>query len=469
MVLAWWHDPTRRRLVLVALVAAFALGARPTSGAAPLITLIIFGVVLLVRHEWRRAALALCAAGAAASTYVVVNVARFHLLFGAPFDQQVFTSINAGRRAMLAANHGAYFRPSFMPTTMLRYLSPVPGMLRPTSVFPFVTWGRNAPVLFGAHFDTITQSGSFPVAAPLLVLFSIVGAVAILRRRSLRPWRAVALGAAIGTVPTFMIGYVAHRYLGDLVPLFVVLAAPGTWLGVLWWRRRPRRLRVAMFAAAATVSSLAVFGQVAVTLNAHMFMVGASADDRLEFVKLQYRIDAWLHDGPPSHVTQGPTVPPISRLDEGDLAIVGRCAGLYRFDGHLWSALDRTPGAGRRIVVDPDAATAAELGVVAVTIATGDRWAIVAQPVGDGSHVTLAFLGPPRDVYSPVPVDAKAGFDIVVDRETRELSIRQDGHTLLRSSMVVNDGLQPAQGWRSRFISPGLCESLLARIEPRTS
>jgi hypothetical protein len=469
MVLAWWHDPTRRRLALAALVSAGALGARPTSGAAPFVALVVFGLVLLARREWRRAVAALSAATAAAGTYVAINVARFHLFFGAPFDQQVFTSINAGRRAMLAANNGAYFRPLFMPTTMLRYLSPVPGMLRPTSVFPFITWGRNAPVLFGAHFDTVTQSGSFPVAAPLLVLFAIIGAVSILRRRAFRSWWAIAFGAAVGTVPTFMIGYVAHRYLSDLVPLFVVLAAPGTWVGVFWWRRRKNVVRRATWAAASAVTSLAVIGQVAITLNARMFMVGASPDDRLAFVTLQYRIDGWLHDGAPSHVTVGPTVPPINRLDEGDLAIVGRCAGLYRFDGHLWMALDRTPGAGTRVVVVPDAVIAPELGHVAVTIATGDRWAIVAQPVGDGSHVTLAFLGPPRDVYSPLPVDAQAGFDIVVDRETRELSVRQDGHTLLSSSMVVNDGLQPAQGWTSRFVSPGLCESLLARIGPRTS
>jgi hypothetical protein len=463
LVLAWWVEPTRRRLLIAAAVAAFALSARPSSGVAPVLALAGFGVVLAARRHWRRAASVATASALAAASYALVNAARFGVLFGAPVDRQVMTLLDPARMAVLDANGGTYFRFAFVPTTITRYLLPVPGMLRPTRLFPFITWGPPARPVGGVVFGSITGSGSLPVAAPMLALFAAIGMVVILRRRAFRPWQVAAVAAIVSTIPTFIIAVIAHRYLADLMPLLVLLAAPGTWVGLQWWhRRRPRGRRVAA-AGAVVVSLAALLGQSAVTVSAHALQIVPDPVERRAFVRLQYDIDRRLHDGPPPHVRLLDALPSTDR-SSGDVVIVGSCAASYRFDGGLWFALDRASGGGRRIVVVPDSATRAGLGREPVVIAEGNGWTIEAQPTADSHHVVIAYLGGPRPAVSaPLRIDEAVRFDIVADPETYEMEVRHRGRLVLSDWLVPTAGLEPAEGWTVHPDVPVLCVELASR------
>lgn len=468
LLLGWWDAPTPRRLVAVAAAAVFALSCRPTSGLAPLIALGLFVVVLLVRRQWRVALPAIGAGAVVVASYVLVNFLRFGQLATVPFASQRYSAVDAARQAALAANGGNLFGVSFAPTTLWHYLSPFSLSMDGQRLFPFVGWNGRATVLGGATFDTIDRSSSIWLAAPVACLLALIGIWWIVRHDRTQGWRVLSAAVVLATAGTFTIGFVAHRYLVDLVPALVVAAAPGLWVLVRWadstsvpWRRV-----VVPFLAA--VAALGAFGQVALAVQARYLYVLASERDRLSFLEVQYRIDGRLTDGAPGSVVA--VTGDLPAPDDGTVAIVGDCVGLYRADGLRWYAVEWEANGGRRLVLTPDEPIRADLGERPVVVAEGDGWRLVAEPVGE-VQVAFVYEGLTGNDAAVVRSDPVGGgdidsVDVIADPATTQLIVRTGSGEPLSLFYVATEGLSPGPGWTAGPGPAPLCASLSARLPP---
>ncbi len=171
-------------------------------------------------------------------SYAAVNFARFDSLFSVPFEEQVFSGLDASRQATLESNGGTLFGLEFAPTAIATYVRPDGASLQ--RLFPWITFREERTVIGTPVFDTVDRSASLPVVAPGFVALSGIGVVARIRRRSRDPWLAATAGAAIGLVATLTIAYIANRYLADFTPTLVLPAALGLWVaGDALAARRP--------------------------------------------------------------------------------------------------------------------------------------------------------------------------------------------------------------------------------------
>ncbi|MCU0311991.1 MAG: hypothetical protein MUE36_13725 [Acidimicrobiales bacterium] len=468
LLLGWWSAPTTRRLLGAVAVAAFALACRPTSGLAPLLALGLFVLVLLVRRQWRVALPGVAGGAVVVASYVIVNFLRFGQLATVPFGAQRYSAVDAARQAALAANGGNLFGVSYAPTTLWHYLSPFSLSMDVQRLFPFVEWNGRATVLGRATFDTIDRASSIWLAAPVACLLALIGVWWIVRHDRTQGWRVLFAASVVATAGIFTIGFVAHRYLVDLVPVLVVAGAPGLWALVRWadstsvaWRRLVGTLLVVL----AVVGAL---GQVALAVQARYLYVVPSDGDRLTFLDVRYRIDALLTDGAPGSVVA--VVDELPAPDDGTVAIVGDCAGLYVADGLRWYAVEWEADGGRRLVLTPEDSVRSDLGERSVVVAEGDEWRVVAEPAGE-RQVVFVYDGrtgaDPVVVRSdPVDVGGIDLVDVIADPATTQLIVRTGSDEPLSLFYVATEGLSPGPGW-----SPGpgpapLCDALAARLPP---
>lgn len=342
LVIRWWRVPTRRHLIEAVALATFALACRPSSGAGPALALGLFGLAIAWKRQWKRSLIVLLGAAIPFLGFALVNWLRFRSASDVPFPLQVFSKFNTDRQAALAANNGSLFGLKFVPTNVARYFSPF--AFQWDELFPFVTWPAKATVIGSARFDTIDHTGSFPTSAPLLFLFGLVGAWWTIVRDRTRQWSAIAVAAIVATTSTFTFGYLAHRYLADLVPVFVVLAAPGVWIiarQATTWRRWIRRTVVV---AMALLFALGFWNQLGLATSTRAFSILPSESGARSFAEFQYLIDESLFGG---------AAPAVIRSEDGQLplgaargtiVIVGDCDALYRTDGYGWGPLERRIG-----------------------------------------------------------------------------------------------------------------------------
>ena len=257
----------------VALAGAFIVAAdltRVTTGVAAIAgALLVGGWLMLTRgpRRDRRSGGALLGAGVLAGIIgAIINELKFQMLFGLPMGDHVWTSLNAHRRAFLAAHGGQETGLAFLPSNVLAYLSPLG--LRLNGTFPFV-WlpGHPAQRLGGVLFDQTYPTASIPASMPLLCVLGAVGVVVALRSRgedglSLVRLPMVALAAACAAI--FLWGYIATRYLGDFLPFLVLASAVGLVGTVRWLDGRSRRTRglvsggIIVLAAVSVVINLAL-------------------------------------------------------------------------------------------------------------------------------------------------------------------------------------------------------------------
>ncbi|MET0275871.1 MAG: hypothetical protein ABW211_03380, partial [Acidimicrobiia bacterium] len=135
--------------------------------------------------------------------YCGLNLAKFGTPVSVPWRDQVFTSVSSERRAFLDANHGTFFGPQFVPTSLVEYLRPDAFELQ--DEFPFIGYrtdsiGREFG-LDGVRFEKFDATGSIPVTYPLLLTLSAVGVAALIATRRRRPstramWAPLAGAAA---------------------------------------------------------------------------------------------------------------------------------------------------------------------------------------------------------------------------------------------------------------------------------
>ena len=188
-----------------------------------------------------------------------VTYAKFGIPVGLPMADQAWTHINAYRRHFLAANGGKPWNLNHIPSQFWAYFQPFGA--RFSTIFPFITPpGAPAAALNGAVMELTYPTASMTTTAPLLIVLGVWGAVTTFRRRGpgrVRMARLVLVTAAVGTVGVFVWGYISQRYIGDLMPLFIVASAVGM---IEVWRLLEGRSRKARGWALGGFCALAAYG-----------------------------------------------------------------------------------------------------------------------------------------------------------------------------------------------------------------
>lgn len=249
-----------------AAAGGFSLGAilcRTTSGWACTFTLIGSGVYLLLsrqRRDDRRWALPIGAAGGVALLIgIAANYAKFRHPFMFPLQNQVWTGLNAHRRAALAANGGDLVSANIIWSTTVNYLRP--NGVRFISAFPFITLpAKIAQSYGGGYLDQTYRTGSITACAPLLVFLSVAGLFASFRRGAsgaLKLLRIPMIGAAGITGGIMFYGYLAYRYTSEFMPFLIVAAVVGITTLVHRYEASSRRRKMVMMGA---IACAAVYG-----------------------------------------------------------------------------------------------------------------------------------------------------------------------------------------------------------------
>jgi hypothetical protein len=436
----------RRALAGAALATLAATLTRAPIGIGVCIALVGCGAVLAWRSRsqgWSAAAAAGWMPVAAGVVPVVlhaaVNWAKFGSLFGVPGGRQLLSLQDPERAAWFAGNNESFFSTRFLPTTLVQYWRP--DAIRFERLVPGIRFGPLATDRGSYPVESITPATSITLSATLLLVLAVVGALWMLRHRC-RTWLLVLAGAIVGTLPTFTIGFIANRYLIDMLPPLIVGAAVGTWVvHALPYRRVVRVAGVA----------LAVWG---------LWVNAALATWTLEyktagFTELRYGIDRALFGdgGSPSLVT---LVPGAAVPRDGIVALDPGCAGVYISEQGRWVALERADG------LRSTAGTIDDLDAGTAVVAQGRGWTLELD--GDGVPATLRIVGDDGAVLSEQPAAADEtgpfplDYEVVVDPVTGEFVARIGDLGLLLPPDVVATG-GTIDGSTAERVSP-LCETL---------
>ena len=424
--------PSRRTAILAGAAAALTVLTRVSVGLGA-VTVVAVCAAMLLRREQRLALTAIAVAGSGVVVHVTLNLLRFGTLLDLPGDRQVLTLLDADRAAWFEGNDNTFFGLHFLPTTIVHYLRPDAFAFE--RLAPFVRFGPRAHEFGSYPLESNTPASSLTSSATLLVVMAVIGAVIAIRGRHVR-LLALLAGAAIAAGPTLAIGFTANRYLVDLLPGLVVLAAVAA--AVFTARRRPLAL--------VAVAGLVFWGTWINTALATWL----GQIEQPGYTELRYRLDgAVFGDAPPSVIRLDPeqAVP-----RDGIVGIDGVCDGLYIASQQNWVALELADGV-RRVSgsIDPaiDALVLSGPGGERITVEQiGQRDALVAtyrSATGaevegdlvdwDGGDVDVEIISD--------PVGGGLGFG---------LAIRIDGQPTLRdfsspdlAVMVPGDGFDPAQ------------------------
>ena len=426
---------TTRNLALSCIAATAAISSRVSIGLGPMFALALLAVVLTYRAR-RPAWGAALAAAVPLIAYAVVNWIRFRTLFSVPLRDQVRTMLDPASHRFLEANDG-YFGLQFVPTSLVAYLRPTG--LRFSGWFPFVDFPRDTRVIGDATFDTIQNVVSAPVAMPALVGLALAGAVLLARRHAPTSLRIAALGAVAGCVTIFVFGYISYRYVGDLLPLLLILGvvAIDAIVGA-----RPRSWRPIVVTGLAV---LAVFG-IWVNLGLGFLQQGTSGsqvdpDDVARFVDLRLDVNDRLGWATPvvHRVARDGRLP--RRADPGDFAVVGNCAALYILsdvkrnflEPVTWRPVERSRRSGARHLearLRPAPAGTVER---LLTIGAPERpGALELEHLGRG-RARLVWRGPP-DTYRGRAFTIDPGvhrLDVTSDPYIHQMSVAIDGDIAL--------------------------------------
>ena len=437
----------RRALIGTALATAATTLTRAPIGVGVCVALVVCGLVL----AWRQRASGLPEAIRAGALPVVagvipvvlhagVNWAKFRSLFGVPGGRQLLSLQDPERAAWFAGNNESFFSLRFLPTTLVQYLRP--DALAFERLVPGIRFGPLATDRGSYPVETITPATSITASATLLLVLAVVGVVWMLRHRC-RTWLLVVGATAIGTLPTFTIGFIANRYLIDMLPPLVVGAAVGTWIVMaLPWRRTVR---------IATVG-LAVWG---LWVNAGL-ATWTIEYKSAGFTDLRYGIDRAVfgEGGSPSLIAlvAGSTVP-----RDGVVALDADCLGVYISEQGRWVALERADGVRR---------TTGTIRASGDVLAAGRGWTLRYADNAAGTRVEIVGDGGAVVFEQPVDPDAAGPlslpYEVIIDSVTGEfLAQVGDVGLLLPTDVVATGGPIAASAAPS-----ALCEDLRPGLPP---
>ncbi|MGZ4496127.1 MAG: hypothetical protein ACXVWZ_01500 [Nocardioides sp.] len=367
----------------------FDLGAvmtRTTGGFAVCLASVAAGVWLLTGrvHPRRRAGWAVVAAGVLpVLAGVALNYAKFRNPYLFPLQDQVWTTLNAHRRAALAANGGTITGLQFFPTAFMAYLRP--DGIRFTDYFPFVTLPAHpARAYDGAFLDQSYRTGSVTSFMPWLLALSVLSLPVLLRPGVDLPRRMLRVPVAAGVLVTggvMAYGYFAFRYTCEFVPALVLGGAIGTVTLTHWLRgRRVPTVLLAVVTAVAAVFSIGASMLTGWSAAAATY----GGPDLAAYLSLQHRLTPAAQarlvvhgDGPPTGT---------GRTDE--IYVEGDCDAVYLASGEdytPWLLVER-----RSLVVRVQVArTAAATRVPLVRVGTKIPSTVWLQTDGTGRARTL--------------------------------------------------------------------------------
>ncbi len=307
------RSPTGYACILGAVLIAvwFAVGGDRSTNRRWVLPLLVVGGVALVANG-------------------LMNWAKLGAPFGLSEADQVWTHVNAHRRAYLSANGGSAFGLRFLPSTLLAYLQPVG--IHVGSTFPFLSL-PSTPARAVGHvvLDEVYPTASIPASMPLAFLLAAWGVITAFRPRAsgkIGGVRALLVALAAATVAVLCFGYIADRYLADFLP-FVALAAMVGLVDV--WRRMEGRSHRTRVAAVVVVLVLGVFGvwaNIGAAITPTALWTSAQAK---QFVTTQRSLG-----GTPT-VQSGDRLPYFA--PQGTLFAAADCSGLYLATGYSYATV----------------------------------------------------------------------------------------------------------------------------------
>ncbi|HEX4163756.1 MAG TPA: hypothetical protein VHZ05_14750 [Acidimicrobiales bacterium] len=371
-----------------------------------------------------------------------VTWAKFGYPFGLPMADQVWTQIDQHRQQFLAANGGKAFNVRFIPTTALTYLRP--DGLRFTDVFPFVTLPAQAPrVIGGAVMDMTYRTASAPASMPLAFVLGVWGAIATFRRRPAGRTALVRipiLAAAAATVGIFVWGYVANRYLADLMPLLFVAGAVG--IADLWRKLEAvsGRTQTIWFWAISVLATLSILFNVAIANTPQD--VGAWQGSKIRsYVQTQEDVSRVTGNPIASNVIGGSSLPALAPADT--IFVLDNCAGLFISNGESYNpwvpvafAAPLQHNFTLRILT-----RARRLQRVALA-SMGRNVVSTVYLEYSGSRMRLAFNDPLYTVdtaWTAVTIGRSYHVDITADIPRQNLTVSFDGHQVINSLITSGE------------------------------
>jgi hypothetical protein len=345
--------PSTRRVVATGALTLAATLSRSTVGwgvvIAVALTAMWFGSGRggVTEHRWWRPVL--LAGVIPLVVGCIINWIKLGVLFGIPMSTQIYTTMNAHRRQVLALNGGRLWSPTFLPSTMWAYFRPTG--LRLTPVFPFITLPAvPSGSVTSAVLDQTYRTASLPTSMPLLFLLAGFGLIVAFRRGKLRqagPVRIVLFGAGASTAGVFLWGYIANRYLADLMPVVILASIVGL---IELWRRldaKGPRLRRRILVAIAALGVFGIAANLAITSTPQdPFAWGGKRIH--DYVATQKAISDLTGHPLGRYITRATQLPNLAPADQ--LYVIGNCDALFLSTGE--AAVTWAPVEIRELGVD---------------------------------------------------------------------------------------------------------------------
>ena len=349
LTVEWAADGfTNGRTVVMAGGAALATTlTRAPIGFGVSFALGVCGLVLVWRSRRDTSArpVALLAVGAGVLplvAHMLVNLAKFGTLMSVPGDRQLLSLTSVARAEFFERTGGSFFSLRFLPTTMAQYLRP--DTIRFERLVPGIRYGPLAPDYADFPVESTTPASSITVSALLLIVLAAIGLVWLVRRRALT-WLTVFVATSLGALPTFLIGFVANRYLIDMLPPLIVAAAIGVWLLADLERRQVVQGGVVV---------LAVWG-LWVNASLAIWNIGYKT---VGFTEARYSLDDTILGGGHRSLVPIDESTPVPR--DGIVGVTSDCSGVWIAEQGRWVALDRPNGVRQATgAVDADGVLAA--------------------------------------------------------------------------------------------------------------
>ena len=251
-----------------------------------------------------------------------INLMKFDLLFGVPFQDQLVFQLFDYRHL----NGGQYVSLRYLPSTLQAYLDP--SDFRVSSVFPYITLADvpGGPIAHTSLFDR-QPTASAPLSMPLLFVSGLWGVITTFTPGRLQVLRAMRLllvtsAATAGTVLVW--GWIYERYEADFMPLLLLAAMIGM---IDVWRRLDGRSRRTRTFVPTAIGVLALWG-----LWANMGFA-STPNDGWTPAQLTHYVNAELafsnFTGHPLDHHVIVTTRPPEPAPMGTLFIQGRCDKLF--------------------------------------------------------------------------------------------------------------------------------------------
>jgi hypothetical protein len=460
----WILRPTPQRLAVVAVLGTLAVSSRQTLGLGVIAGLATVGLVAAAAGLRRRAGHSvdplpgvrpggvLLVCGLLIIVAAVPNLARFGHPLGPPIERQIASSTFDDRQAFLEANGDSWFGPQFVPTTLLQYARPDAFDLRAS--FPWLDFPAGGPTVVGdVTFDDLEWSSSVPVTMPALVVLAIPGTAWLVRAARGRHGPGVGLlllwvGTWAGAAGAITIGYIAHRYLADLMPLVLVPALVGFHALMARQPAARRAWRGAAAAALVVVVAAGVWANAALAIEAQRER-GKFVTEDARAQLFRWRAD--LPAGRPPVVTVDAESERLPEAADGTLAVVADCGGFYVRVGETWWGVDRGPGAGvYDVAVDLDALRALDAGERAplVTFGRGPNASVVALTRLAGREVRVDTYTPSTGGWAggtPTALDGRVTVRLSADPRTND-NVISVGSTVLHTVPTTDPAAEPTVG-----------------------